>query len=78
MVRLLFMESPHGVDAITTKSHNGEIYARAEARGLRDELARVAGHILDLERENAELRAAAAQGSYSRQFAANSSRFGTR
>ena len=34
--------------------------------------------ILDLERENAELRAAAAQGSYSRQFAANSSRFGTR
>lgn len=73
MVRLLFMESMYGVDAITSKSYNGEMYARTESRGLRDELARVAGHILELERENDELRAAAC--SDSRQFAANSSRF---
>ena len=75
MVRLLFMESVYGVDAITTKSYNGEMYARTESRGLRDELARVAGHILDLEKENAELRAAVAQGDDRRDFSANSNRF---
>ena len=77
MVRLLFMESFYGVSAVTMHSQNGEMYARKLADSLKEELARVAGHILDLELENADLRAAAAQGADSRQFAANSSRFGT-
>ena len=75
MVRLLFMESFYGVDAITSHSYNGEMYARAESRSLREQLARVAVHVSTLERENAELRAAVAAGSGSRDFAANSSRF---
>ena len=78
MVRLLFMESFYGVDAITSHSYNGEIYARQQSRGLQEQLAVVAGHILDLEKENAELRAAVAAGSCSRDFAANSSRFSSR
>ena len=75
MVRLLFMESFYGVDAITSHSYNGEMYARQQSRGLQEQLAVVAGHILDLEKENAELRAALAAGSGSRDFSANSSRF---
>ena len=75
MVRLLFMESFYGADAVTTKSFNGEMYARAESRSLRDELARISGHILDLEKENAELRTAVAAGSDSRNFSAKCSRF---
>ena len=78
MVRLLFMESCYGVDAITSHSNNGQMYARAESRSLREQLAKVAGHILDLEKENAELRAAVAAESGSRDFAANSSRFASR
>lgn len=75
LVRLLFLESFYGVDAITTKSFNGEMYARAESRSLRDQLAVCAGHLIDLEAENAELRAAVADGGDSRDFAANSNRF---
>ena len=74
MVRLLFMESCYGVSAVTTHSHNGEMYARKLADSLKEELTRVAGYLLDLERENSELSAAK---SYSHQFAANSSRFTT-
>ena len=75
MVRLLFMESFYGVDAITSHSYNGEMYALAQSRSLQEQLAKVAGHILDLEKENAELRAALAAGPSRRDIAANSSRF---